>query len=139
MEAMTTIGEMELIMVPPWVLALLTVVSAVGASGGFWAYLQSRDQTRSATTQLLLGMAHDRIIYLGKQHIQKGSITPDEYEDFMKYLWEPYSHFGGNGLAERIVQEVKRLSITGTATSIVPKIKEYHVYPNEYPKYGLDE
>ena len=104
---------MDYVMVPPWVLALLTVVTAIGASGGFWAYLQSKDQTRKATTQLLLGLAHDRIIFLGTKYIENEGITTDEYEDLIKYLWEPYSHFGGNGLAERVMLEVKRLPIKG--------------------------
>jgi hypothetical protein len=32
----------------------------------------------------------------------------------MKYLVEPYSEFGGNGLAEKIVNEVKNLPVVPT-------------------------
>ena len=42
-------------------------------------------------------------------YIKKKWITKDEYEDFVKYLYNPYSKFGGNGLAEKIMQEVSQL------------------------------
>lgn len=97
----------------PWLLASLTIVGSVGASSGFWAYLQRRDTQKSATTQLLLGLAHDRIIFLGMKYLDRGWITKDEYEDFIKYLWNPYATFGGNGLAEKIMADVQKLPIRG--------------------------
>lgn len=99
----------------PWLLAALTIVGSVGASSGFWAYLQKRDTQKSATTQLLLGLAHDRIIFLGMKYLDRGWITKDEYEDFIKYLWNPYSSFGGNGLAEKIMADVQKLNIRSDA------------------------
>lgn len=92
---------------------LLTVVTSFVASGGFWAYIQKRDTQKSATVQLLLGLAHDRIIFLGTKYLDRGWLTYDEYEDFIKYLYEPYSHFGGNGLAEKVMQDVARLPMRG--------------------------
>ena len=73
-----------------------------------------RSERKSASTQLLLGMAHDRIVFVGKTYLHRGFLTLDEYEDFMKYLVEPYSEFGGNGLAEKIVNEVKKLPVVPT-------------------------
>lgn len=116
-------------MTPLWALAaftLLTSVTAVIASTGFWAFIQRKDESKTATTQLLLGLAHDRIIFLGMKYIDIGSITTDEYEDYMRYLWEPYSHFGGNGLAEKVVAEVKQLPIKGMVNPIVRLIEEHH-------------
>lgn len=94
---------------PVWVVALMTVITAVGASSGFWAYLQSRDTAKSASTQLLMGLARDRIIHLGSRYIEQGWLTRDEYEDLETYLYNPYKKFGGNGLAKRIMEEVARL------------------------------
>lgn len=90
---------------------ILTVVGSVVASSGFWAWIQKYDNRKGATTQLLLGLAHDRIIYLGMEYLERGWLTKDEYEDFMKYLYKPYSQFGGNGLAEKVVDDVKKLPI----------------------------
>lgn len=92
-----------------WTVAFLTVVASVGASSGFWGYWQRKDTQKSATLQLLLGLAHDRIVFLGMSYVDRGWITNDEYEDYIKYLYKPYSEFGGNGLAERVMTEVKKL------------------------------
>ncbi len=97
-----------------WVKSALTIIAAVGASSGFWAWLQTRDSKKSATTRLLLGLAHDRIIFLGMSYVDRGWITKDEYEGFFKYLYTPYEDFGGNGLAERVMLEVSKLPMRGT-------------------------
>lgn len=94
-----------------WFELIITMLTTILSSGGLWALLQRRTDRRGATTQLLLGLAHDRIIYLGMTYIQRGYLTPDEYEDFYKYLCDPYSKFGGNGLAEKVMKEVRRLPV----------------------------
>jgi hypothetical protein len=66
----------------------------------------------------MLGLAHNEIIQQSLIYIARGWLTKDEYEDLMKYLWEPYSKFGGNGLAEKVINEVKGLPIRNP--SIVP-------------------
>lgn len=81
------------------------------ASGGFWTIVQKIDARRGANSKLLLGLAHDRIIDKGMSYLERGWLTKDEYEDLMKYLVEPYSKFGGNGLAEKVVNDVKKLPI----------------------------
>lgn len=94
-----------------WVDVLVTVFVTVLASNGFWAILQKRFDRNSTEKKLLVGLAHDRIIYVGEWFIARGWITYDEYEDFMKYLYEPYAKYGGNGVAERISDEVKKLPL----------------------------
>ena len=110
-----------------WLGSIISVSTAIIASSGLWAYLQSRDARKDATVQLLLGLAHDRIIYLGMSYIDRGWITKDEYEDLIKYLYEPYQTFGGNGLAEKIMNEVQTLPIQGgKRTSSIQFTKERH-------------
>lgn len=98
-----------------WTEILLAIFASVTASGGLWTYLQKKDTIKGATTQLLLGLAHDRIIYLGMKYIEQGWVTKDEYEDFLHYLCEPYSKFGGNGIAEKVMKEVATLPIYSSA------------------------
>lgn len=62
-------------------------------------------------TQMLIGLAHDRIIYLGMAYIERGYITQDEYENLYEYLYKPYEKLGGNGSAKRIMTEVDQLAI----------------------------
>ena len=54
-------------------------------------------------TMMLIGLAHDRIIYLGMSYIERGWITNDEYENLHDYLYKPYEQMGGNGAAKRII------------------------------------
>lgn len=101
----------------PYILAAITVFGSVLTSSGLWAWLQKRDSQRSANTQLLRGLAHDRIIFLGMKYLERGHVTKDEYEDLIKYLWTPYSASGGNGLAEKIMKEVMLLPMRGEGSS----------------------
>lgn len=94
-----------------WVDVLVTVFVTVLASNGFWAIFQKKLDQNSTEKKLLVGLAHDRIIYVGKEFIARGWITYDEYEDFMKYLYGPYMEYGGNGIAERISDEVNKLPL----------------------------
>ena len=98
---------------------IITVVGAVLASSGFWAFIQHHTNKNNNSTKMLVGIGHDRIVYLGMQYIERGSITHDEYENLITYLYEPYEALGGNGTAEKVVNEVKKLPITKT---IVPKV-----------------
>lgn len=109
--------------------AIGAIVGSLIASGGFWAWLSRRDTRKNAATQLLLGLAHDRIIQLGMGYIERGSITKDEYEDFEKYLFGPYSVFGGNGLAEKVFAHVKLLPMSGKDTTRIRVVKEHD--PND--------
>lgn len=88
---------------------ITAVLVGIGASSGFWTYLQSKDKSKSATTRLLMGLAYDRITTLGMGFIDRGWVTQDEYEELRKYFFEPYKEFGGNGTAEKIMEEVGKL------------------------------
>lgn len=97
---------------PEWQVAIITALTSIIASTGFWTFLQSRLNKKSLTNKMLLGLAHDRIIDLGMMYIQRESITHDELENLLDYLYEPYRQMGGNGAAERIVNQVKTLRVT---------------------------
>ena len=94
-----------------WVEIAITVVCAVLASNGFWAWMQSRRDKKDAKTKMILGLGHDRIVTLSMKYIERGWVTQDEYEDLNKYLYVPYREMGGNGTAERLMHEVKKLPI----------------------------
>jgi len=91
---------------------ITTVIVTFIASGGFWNYLLNRKKKPDATTKLLMGLAHDKIITIGTQHIENGSISSELYDDLVFYLYDPYVELGGNGACERLMQVVKKLPIT---------------------------
>lgn len=90
---------------------IVTVFGSVMASSGFWVYIQKRNEKKSALSRMCLGLGHDRIIYLANEYIKRGSITTEEYENLVTYLFEPYEALGGNGTAKRLVDDCKRLPI----------------------------
>ena len=89
----------------------LTVLAAVLASSGFWAFLQRRGERKDVRAQMLMGLAHDRILFLGRSYVSRGYVTQAEYENLDKYLYQPYRRLGGNGTAERVMKEVERLPL----------------------------
>lgn len=95
----------------PTVQAILSIVCALIASGGFWTLVQKRVDKNSAHAQMLIGLGHDRIMFLGMNYIERGWITKDEYENLYTYLYVPYVKLGGNGSAKRIMEEVNNLPI----------------------------
>lgn len=91
--------------------SLITAILTLAGSTGFWAWMQRRDTVRQAHTQLLLGIAYDRITDLGMKYIARGWVTQDEYEEFRKLMYEPYKAMGGNGTAERVMAAVANLPL----------------------------
>lgn len=96
-----------------WVQMIVTIFCSVLASSGFWAYVMKRSERNDIRTRMLVGLGHDRIMYLGCEYIKRGYITTDEYENLLTYLYGPYEAMGGNGSAKRIMDEVKKLPIKG--------------------------
>lgn len=99
----------------PWLQTLVTILGTLAASSGFWAYVQYKDHGRKQNNQLLLGLAYDKIISMGMEYISRGWITRDEYEDYRRFLYEPYKALGGNGVTERIAAEVSNLPLKSRA------------------------
>lgn len=98
------------------VLPILTIVAGIVTSlitsQGLWAHLSEKQQKDSAESELLLGLAHTRIMNLCEEYIERGWITPEEYEDLITYLYHPYLELGGNGTIKKMVDnEINRLPI----------------------------
>jgi hypothetical protein len=95
-----------------WMQFALAIVTSVSASSGLWAYCTKKAESKDVKTIMLVGLAHDRIVALGMMYIERGDwITQDEYENIYEYLYKPYKQMGGNGSAERIVNELGKLRL----------------------------
>lgn len=96
----------------PVLIALFSTLGGfLAASSGWWTYLRNKNSQTDASTRLLMGLAHDKIIHLGTKYVERGWVTNDEYDEFRKYLYDPYAELGGNGTTERITHAVERLPI----------------------------
>jgi hypothetical protein len=84
--------------------------------------MQKRTDTKDMKTQMIIGLGHDRILHLGISYLNRKDengqsyITREEYENLHDYLYVPYAKLGGNGSAERVMDEVKRLPIRNSST-----------------------
>ena len=72
-----------------WIELAVAVVSAALASSGMWAFITKRSEKKDVKTRMLVGLAHDRIMYLGMCYIDRGYISQDEYENLRVYLYDP--------------------------------------------------
>lgn len=104
-----------------WFQMIVTVVCSVLASSGLWAFVQRRMDKKDAKTELLIGIAHDRIVFLGMSYVSRGYITQDEYENLYTYLYQPYLKNGGNGSASRVMKEVDKLPIRKSESAVMAK------------------
>lgn len=90
---------------------LLPVLITFIASSGFWAYISNIKDKKTMQTELLIGLAHDRLVTLGLKYVTRGWISQDEYENLNVYLYKPYEKLGGNGSVKRLMMEVDKLPI----------------------------
>ena len=94
-----------------WTSVIIAVVCSITASSGFWAYLQKKADGKDVTREMLIGLGHDRLVYLGLCYIERGWITREEFENIYDYLYKPYQNMGGNGTVDRIMNQVNTLPI----------------------------
>ena len=90
---------------------VMAIILAVVGCNGLWAFLQWLGERRGAKTKMILGLGHDKLVYLCTKYIERGWISSDEHEDLTKYLYEPYTKMGGNGTVKRLMAEVNKLPI----------------------------
>ena len=96
----------------PHAIELITTIGiSVFSSSGFWLYVQNKLANKDDKSKMLLGLAHDRLISLGMEYVNRGWLTDDEYENYSKYLYGPYKKLGGNGTGDRIMRQVDGLKL----------------------------
>ncbi len=94
-----------------WV-AIIAGVASGGLSPLIIFLIQRKDKKKdSPLSDMVRGLGHDRIVYLGTEYIKRGYITKDEYENLHDYLYLPYKELGGNGTAEKVMQSVTALPL----------------------------
>lgn len=89
---------------------ILTIVTALLASSGLWAFLGKKLERNNSERELLVGIGHVELVFFGMQYIERGWITRDEYETLQE-LYKPYVKLGGNGSGKKIMNEVEQLHI----------------------------
>lgn len=105
---------------------LITLIVALFASTGFWTFVKaiyehwcekkkedknqvSYDLVKDLQTAII-GVMHTMIFSLGNEYVRKGSITFDEYDNFM-VLYKPYEKLGGNGTGKKLKKEIEKIPV----------------------------
>ena len=86
---------------------VIAIIVAVFASGGFWAWINSRGKLR----MLILGIGFRQIIETCNYYIDRGNISTEELAELNHYLFKPYQDLGGDGTAARLIKEVESLPL----------------------------
>lgn len=83
--------------------ALVSALTSSGVMSLVIYLLQRRDKKKdreaantSAQARMLLGLGHDKIIYLTDKFVRRGCITLKEKRN-LEFLYKPYADLGGNG------------------------------------------
>lgn len=117
--------------------AVLTAVSSSGVMSLIIYLLQRRDLKRdreksiaSVESRMILGLGHDKIIYLTDKFVRRGSITLKEKRN-LEYLYKPYAEMGGNGDCKIGYEACQRLPVVSDDEAeekdIEMKRKEYNL------------
>ena len=86
------------------------VITTLLGSSGIWMWAKTRTDRNNSEDQLLLEVAKNQLIVLGRTYLERGYITMDEYEEY-EAEYKLYSALGGNGLAKRVFKQVDELPI----------------------------
>ncbi len=84
------------------------LVTTVLSGPGIWAWAKTRTTRNQSEDKLLLQVAKNQLVTLGREYLKRGYITMDEYEEY-EAEYQVYSSLGGNGLARRIFEQVDNL------------------------------
>lgn len=83
--------------------ALLSAITSSGVMSLVIYLLQRHDKKKekleeneSARSRMLIGLGHDKIVYLTDKFVRRGAITLKEKRN-LQFLSKPYFDMGGNG------------------------------------------
>lgn len=86
------------------------LVTTVLSGPGIWAWVKTRTQRNTSEAKLLLQVSKNQLVSQGREYLNRGYITMDEYEEY-ESEYQVYRALGGNGLAQRVFKQVDELPI----------------------------
>lgn len=92
-------------------IAVISAGSMLLASSGVFSYLLKRHSKNNAATKLIMALAYFKSYEMAIVYVERGYVTKDELEDFEKYIFQPYKELGGNGVLEKIMNDVMNLPL----------------------------
>lgn len=89
--------------------AIVTLIVSVFGASGFWTLVQKWYEKKSGRHSdietAVLAIMHDRLYALCREHLEKGEISADSYEN-INNMYLIYRKMGGNHLAKKYVEKL---------------------------------
>lgn len=89
-----------------------SIIIAVIGCNGLWTLIlylvQRHDRKKNPESRLLLGMAHDRIVFLCEKACERGWTTSGEMDNITQ-IYQPYVQLGGNGTGKNMYERYIKL------------------------------
>ena len=94
---------------------VVTVIVAIMASTGFWEFLKNiinHYKKKKMTPQeiAILALLHDRLYEILLEYNKDAEISADDYDNLI-HLYDAYRGLNGNGLIERMFEQLKHKPI----------------------------
>ena len=120
------------------IVALIAAISSSGFMSLIIYLLQRHDKKRereeennSAQSRMLLGLGHDKILYLTDKYVKRGAITLKEKRN-LKFLAKPYFDLKGNGDCETGYDACLKLPVISEEDADILDIRQ------KRKEYGLE-
>lgn len=95
-------------------LLMITYTSALPIVLGYIVWLlKTQINAKSAEKVALMFMLRMMLVALRDRYVDKGSVTKQEYDDYMEVYELYHDKFNGNGLGTRMMEDVNKLDIVG--------------------------
>lgn len=88
---------------------IVPIIVALITSGGFWSWLNSRKSDKDHKRMLIVGLGRVVMLDMVGKYTDRGWISIEEYEDFVRYLYHPYTMLGGNHSISRAMKSLEEL------------------------------
>lgn len=98
-------------LISTWWEVVVGVLGLVLGSSGLWGYLSKVKERDNGRDKLMKGLAHVVIAQKANEYIERGSITPEEFATLYNLVYSHYKELGGNGGAQRLMNELEALPI----------------------------
>lgn len=88
----------------------------------------------SAESRMLLGLGHDKLVYLTDKYVRRGAISLKEKRN-LEFLYKPYADLGGNGDCKVGYEACQELHVVSDAEAqamdIDMKRRDYYLEDDE--------
>ena len=95
---------------------ILTIVISCIGSAGLWTLVNTiinrkykKQDDNDLIKRALKGLLYTDCVEWGEKYINQGYIDTQDFNDYLKYHYEPYVGLGGDGVVQKLMNEIQKL------------------------------